>query len=90
MIDACGTAGGRLPGQGHGNFGAAYLNTTHAKIGDYGSKLPGNPNGVLWMAGESYEVRWALQANHAGGYSYRLCPGSHPIAPKYNVNFGFD
>ena len=38
VIDACGIAGGRLPGQGQGQNGAEYVNTTHAKIGDLGSR----------------------------------------------------
>jgi hypothetical protein len=76
VLDACGSAGGRIPGQGLGNFGAAFQNTTHAQVGDYGSRtLPPKPNGVVWKAGSNYEVAWSLQANHAGGYSYRLCPG---------------
>lgn len=32
VIDSCGTAGGRIPGQGDGGFGAAFVNTTHAKV----------------------------------------------------------
>eukprot|EP00035_Acanthoeca_spectabilis_P021459 m.438361 g.438361 ORF g.438361 m.438361 type:complete len:394 (+) comp18227_c0_seq1:15-1196(+) len=74
VIDSCGTAGGRLPGQGDGGFGASYVNTTHAKVGDLGSQLPHMPTGVEWKAGSVVEVAWALQANHGGGYSYRLCP----------------
>jgi len=73
-IDPCGTAGGRIPGQGDGGFGAQFQNTTHAKVGDIGSKLPHTPTGVTWTAGVNYEVAWTLQANHGGGYSYRLCP----------------
>jgi len=77
VIDSCGTAGGRLPGQGAGGYGAEYVNTTHVKIGDLGSKtLKARPTGVSWVAGQEYEVAWTLQANHGGGYSYRLCPAS--------------
>lgn len=74
VIDSCGTAGGRVPGQGDGGFGAQFQNTTHAKVGDIGSKLPHTPSGVHWTAGTAVEVAWTLQANHGGGYSYRLCP----------------
>ena len=28
----------------------------------------------MWDAGSTVEVAWTLQANHGGGYSYRLCP----------------
>jgi len=77
VIDSCGSAGGRLPGQGKGGFGAEYVETTHVKIGDLGSKtLQPRSTGVKWVAGQEYEVAWTLQANHGGGYSYRLCPAS--------------
>jgi hypothetical protein len=85
VIDSCGTAGGRLPGQGAGGYGAAFVNTTHAKIGDLGSKtLPARPTGVEWTAGVSYEVAWTLQANHGGGARVRIgfC---FPVAPRCNL-----
>jgi hypothetical protein len=70
VIDSCGTAGGRLPGQGSGGYGAGYKNTTHSKIGDLGSKSLGvHDTGVVWAAGKQYEVAWTIQANHGGGYS---------------------
>lgn len=77
VIDSCGSAGGRLPGQGNGGFGAEYRTTAHVNVGDLGSKtlLP-RPTGVQWAAGMEYEVSWTLQANHGGGYSYRLCPAN--------------
>jgi len=74
VIDTCGTAGGRIPGQGAGGYGAQYQNTSHVKIGDLGSRLPHMPSGTIWAAGSVVEVAWVLQANHGGGYSYRLCP----------------
>lgn len=75
VIDACGTAGGRLRGQGGGGYGAVYTNTTHASQGDYGSEtLPHLPSGINFEAGSEVEVAWTLQANHGGGYAYRLCP----------------
>ena len=75
VIDSCGTAGGRMPGQGPGGYGAVYTNTTDSKIGDLGSKtLKVRDTGVVWKAGVHYEVAWTIQANHGGGYSYRLCP----------------
>jgi len=77
VVDSCGSAGGRLPGQGAGGFGASFVNTTHAKIGDLGSQVLGSRDtGVEWATGAEYEVAWTLQANHGGGYSYRLCPAS--------------
>ena len=73
VIDPCGSAGGRLPGQPGGNFGATYTDTPNAKTGSFGSQLKPAPSSVRWTAGKTYEVAWALQANHGGGYSYRLC-----------------
>jgi len=74
VIDSCGSAGGRIASQGNGGFGAQYQNTTHAKVGDLGSQLPHTPSGTTWESGATVEVSWTLQANHGGGYSYRLCP----------------
>lgn len=73
VLDACGIAGGRVPGQGPGGYGAQYVNTTHALLGDRGTMLPSIPSSVVWKSGSVQEVSWALQANHGGGYSYRLC-----------------
>lgn len=80
VIDSCGSAGGRLPGQGAGGFGAGYVNTAHSKVGDLGSKtLKRLPTNTSWAAGKTYEVAWAIQANHGGGYSYRLCPANETL-----------
>ena len=58
VIDSCGTAGGRLPGQGSGGYGAGYVNTTHSKIGDLGSKtLPVRDTGVVWKTGKPPRYR---------------------------------
>jgi len=64
MIDSCGMAGGRYPGQGTGGAGAQYQNTSIAKEGDMGSKLPLGPAEVTWKAGSSVEVGWTVMANH--------------------------
>jgi len=90
VIDSCGVAGGRIPGQGPGGFGAVFQNTTSARLGDVGSRtLKVHDTGVVWAAGSKVEVAWTLQANHGGGYAYRLCPlgstldedcfNSHPL-----------
>jgi len=75
VFDACGMAGGHKPPDG--GFGGIYVNTTHAKLGDKGSLvLPAAPSGTVWKAGESYEVSWTIEANHGGGYQYRIAPAS--------------
>ena len=63
VIDPCGSAGGRIPGQPNGAAGAQFRNTTLTKEGDLGSKLPPMPSQATWKAGESYEVGWTVQAN---------------------------
>ena len=49
VLDACGVAGGHRPPDGA--FGGIYVNTSHAKLGDVGSKvLPVMPSGTTWAA----------------------------------------
>ena len=75
VTDACGTAGGVLPGQRAGTAGADYVDTVNAKTGDLGSKvLPPRETGTVWKAGDAVEVAWVQKAWHGGGYSYRLAP----------------
>lgn len=74
VYDACGKAGGQnsfLP------YGGAtyYIPTAHAKVGDLGSQvLPRRPSGVVWQRGSTVQTSWTINANHGGGYQYRLCP----------------
>jgi hypothetical protein len=78
VFDGCGMAGGKPPPRGT-RFGAEYFNTTLSKQGDLGSKsLPKSHTGVVWRAGSTVEVSWAIEANHGGGYQYRLCPAGEP------------
>eukprot|EP00041_Stephanoeca_diplocostata_P005157 m.57506 g.57506 ORF g.57506 m.57506 type:complete len:433 (+) comp15607_c0_seq1:87-1385(+) len=79
VIDSCGIAGGRLPGQGIGGAGAQFENSSVAKLGDAGSKLPAGPSQATWQAGHAYEVGWTLAAHHGGGYAYRLAPADGPL-----------
>ena len=79
MIDSCGSAGGRFPGQPTGGAGAQFQNSSLAKEGDRGSKLPAMPAQAVWKAGASYEVGWTVAANHGGGYAYRLAPADEPL-----------
>ena len=82
MIDPCGSAGGRLPGQPTGAAGAQFRNTSLTKEGDLGSKLPAMPSQATWKAGASHEVGWTLAANHGGGYAYRMAPADGPLTEK--------
>jgi len=38
-----------------------------------GTALPKVGSGPTWKRGSTVEAAWAIYANHAGGYSYRLC-----------------
>jgi len=82
VIDPCGIAGGRLPGQGPGCAGASFQNSSVAKMGDMGSHLPPLDSGTVWVAGSSVEVGWTVMANHGGGYAYRLAPASMPLTEE--------
>jgi len=82
VIDACGSAGGRNPWQGQGEAGASFQNSSVAKEGDLGSKLPPMPSQATWEAGSNVEVGWALSAQHGGGYAYRLAPADAPLTEE--------
>ncbi len=86
VIDSCGSAGGRKPGQGNGGFGASFVNTTHAKVGDLGSQtLPVRDTGVVWKSGAEYEVAWTLQAVGAGLLQSELETVRYPAAMMRHI-----
>jgi hypothetical protein len=76
VIDSCGMAGGRHPGQGHGQAGADYHSTPNAPLGTFGSKLPPRPTGT---------VRWRIDVIapppppivQPGLLAYLLARGGH-------------
>ena len=70
--DPCGVAGGGLRTPG-GAYDIEYKETKHVKPGDVGSSLSRRETGTVWRAGDVVEVSWTLNANHGGGYYYRLC-----------------
>lgn len=60
-----------------------YVNTSLSKQGDLGSKsLPPAETETVWTIGETAEVSWAIEANHGGGYQYRLCPADHELTEE--------
>jgi len=79
VFDSCGMAGGHRPPDG--GFGGIYVNTTHAKLGDKGTEVlpPYHDAGVVWGPGATVEVSWTIEANHGGGYQYRLCPAGETL-----------
>merc|ERR1711970_753243 len=82
IFGSCGTLGGGHCGNhhdGHGNFGDccsdhcdSFANGKNAEEYDWPE-----PPVTEWRAGSVHEVAWYCSANHAGGYSYRLCRIDH-------------
>jgi len=82
VLNACGMAGGT---PSSGGYGAQYKTTPHAKQGDLGSlTLKKTPSGTVWKVGAEVEVGWTIQANHGGGYQYRLCPSSEALTEEFS------
>merc|ERR1712176_254984 len=66
VIDACGSAGGRLPGMKQIGPGveALFSNTSLASENEVGSKLPPMPPQATWTIGSNVEVGWTLKYQH--------------------------
>jgi len=80
--DPCGVAGGDQHGKKQ-TAGGEYYPTKNAKQGDKGSVvLKPYFSGANWTAGSVVEASWFIQANHAGGYYYRLCPASSELTEE--------
>lgn len=73
VMDPCGVAGGSVVPVKDREYGIHYTATEHAKQGDEGTRLPKRNTGTVWTAGDVVEVSWSLNANHGGGYYWRLC-----------------
>jgi len=82
VIDSCGSAGGRFPGQGIGGAGAQFENSSVARAGDIGSSLPAMASQASWRLGTAVEVGWTVMANHGGGYTYRLAKKGAPLTEE--------
>lgn len=71
VYDPCGMAGG---GQKAGDPGNGGVPPPGHRVGDLGSKLSELSSGsTVYKTGAVVEVAWAIDANHGGGYQYRLC-----------------
>ena len=73
VIDACGVAGGWHGARPNSPFNIYFVNTSRAHVGMHGSQLPPRDTGTVWRAGDVVEVSWTVNANHGGGYYWRLC-----------------
>ena len=71
-------------GVDHEVFNAgAYTTTKFATQGDLGTDvLPKRPTGVVWKRGDVVDARWAMTAQHGGGYQYRLCKATDELTEE--------
>jgi len=82
VADPCGVAGGDQHGVKQ-TAGGEYYPTKNAKLGDLGSKvLKPFFSGANYKAGDVFEASWFLQANHAGGYYFRLCSADEELTEE--------
>ena len=81
-FDPCGMAGGARTNMSFraGGFGPE----TGYPQGFRGSKLPAIPRGQrkVWTRGGAANVTWVPVANHAGGYTYSLCPADQELTEQ--------
>merc|ERR1740130_418371 len=81
-LDPCGMAGGARTNMRFraGGFGPQ----TGYPQGFEGSKLPAIPRDLrkVWAAGKTANVTWVPVANHAGGYTYSLCPANEELTEE--------
>merc|ERR1712112_673115 len=47
-----------------------------------GTPAAGEESTVEWIVGQEVTVAWTIQANHGGGYQYRLCPKGEPLTEE--------
>lgn len=81
-LDPCGVAGGARTNMSFraGGFGPQ----TGYPQGFNGSQLPVIPREQrrVWRRGYRANVSWASVANHAGGYTYSLCPADRELSEE--------
>jgi len=82
IFGSCGTLGG-IPKGCHGDYSGKFGDccSDHCDSFALGKNAETydwpNPPVTTWYAGSYQEVQWYCSANHAGGYSYRLCKIPH-------------
>lgn len=74
----CGLAGGWYDGPG------TEENTPPGgvPVGTPGTDLEPLLDKTQWVIGSEVEVAWGINANHGGGYQYRLCPAQSEITQE--------
>ena len=83
----CGVAGGARTNMSFraGGFGPE----TGYPQGFNGSQLPPIPKEQrrTWKLGSTASVSWVSVANHAGGYTYSLCPADEELTEEASTGF---
>jgi len=87
VFGSCGTLGGLPNGcnnDGEGTFGECCSEHCDAfPMGENAENYPWpNIPTTVWRQGAFQEVAWYVGANHAGGYSYRLCKANHDLTEE--------
>jgi len=81
IYSSCGTLGGHCGNSqdGQGKFGDCCSNHCDSFSGGKNAEEYSwhHPPTTEWRAGSVQQVAWYVSANHAGGYSYRLCKIDH-------------
>lgn len=78
VLDPCGVASGSWLD----NTAAGGVVPPGQVAGAKGSLLRPDARRTEWTAGATVEVEWVIDANHGGGYHYRLCPASVPLTEE--------
>eukprot|EP00633_Aureoumbra_lagunensis_P002931 CAMPEP_0197288234 /NCGR_PEP_ID=MMETSP0890-20130614/5250_1 /TAXON_ID=44058 ORGANISM="Aureoumbra lagunensis, Strain CCMP1510" /NCGR_SAMPLE_ID=MMETSP0890 /ASSEMBLY_ACC=CAM_ASM_000533 /LENGTH=359 /DNA_ID=CAMNT_0042758795 /DNA_START=1 /DNA_END=1077 /DNA_ORIENTATION=+ len=78
VFDGCGVFGGNPSPRGCDGVPKVQGNPNQcdgagSAFGNYVASLEDQAMVRTWIAGSSVEVKWSIQANHGGGYQYRLC-----------------
>lgn len=68
----CGVAGGH-PTLSYANGGVPPPGISQGLDGAFLPKVGSTMGPAVWRKGSTVEVAWAMSANHAGGYAYRVC-----------------
>ena len=73
----CGVAGGH-PTDAYANGGQPPKNVAQGFDGAKLAPVASTLGPARWVRGGTAEIAWAVSANHAGGYAYRLCRADEP------------
>jgi len=82
ILSPCGVLGGGLPCDVEGAWHCSSKTDGQGRPRETdGIHLPPT-NRTVWKQGSTQQVAWSIQANHGGGYSWRLCPSSNELTEE--------